>query len=214
MGDIFNILVTGVGGQGVVLLANTLRAYAMKTPFIKNVVGTETKGVSQGNSIMATARYFIEARVYSLEQNYDIEDLISPMIPINDAHLVLGLEPLETIRNIKYISEKTFVAMNTHQINVTTDSDKEKKYPSVADIIDILDQLARKTVSLDFNELSKVKFNDGKYANIILLGVAVKEFKFFFDNKLIKKILNEIYGESNKNLEAFELGYSLIDELK
>ena len=214
MGDIFNILVTGVGGQGVVLLGNTLRAYAMKSPFIKNVVGMETKGVSQGDSIMATARYLIEARVYSLEQNYDIEDLISPMIPINDAHLVLGLEPLETIRNIKYISEKTFVAMNTHQINVTTDSDKEKKYPSVADIIDILDQLARKTVSLDFNELSKVKFNDGKYANIILLGVAVKEFKFFFDNKLIKKILNEIYGESNKNLEAFELGYSLIDELK
>ncbi len=214
MGDIFNILVTGVGGQGVVLLGNTLRAYAMKTPFIKNVVGMETKSVSQGDSIMATARYLIESRAYSLEQDYDIEDLISPMIPINDAHLVLGLEPLETIRNIKYISEKTFVVMNTHQINVTTDSDKENRYPSVADIIDILDQLARKTVSLDFNELSKVKFNDGKYANIILFGAGVKEFMFFFDKKLIKKILNEIYGESNKNPEAFELGYSLIDELK
>lgn len=217
MGDIFNILVTGVGGQGVDLLGNSLRAYAMKTPFIKNVVGTETKGVSQGNSIMATARYLIESRAYSLEQDYDIEDLISPKIPINDAHLVLGLEPLETIRNIKYISEKAFLVMNTHQIfpkNATIDSEKERKYPSVADIIDVLDQLARKTVSLDFTELSEVKFNDGKYANIILFGAGVKEFMFFFDRKLIKKILNEIYGESNKNLEAFELGYSLIDELK
>jgi indolepyruvate ferredoxin oxidoreductase beta subunit len=216
MGDIFNILVTGVGGQGVVLLGKSLRVYAMKTPFIKNVVGTETKGISQGSSIMATARYLIESRAYSLEQDYDIEDLISPKIPINDAHLVLGLEPLETIRNIKYISEKTFIVMNTHKIpsNNMIDSDKEKRYPSVADIIDILDQLARKTVSLDFNELSEVKFNDGKYANIILFGAGVKEFKFFFDKKLIKSILNEIYGQSKKVLEAFELGYSLIDEYK
>ena len=212
MGDIFNILVTGVGGQGVDLLGNSLRAYAMKTPFIKNVVGTETKGFSQGNSIMATARYLIESRAYSLEQDYDIEDLISPKIPINDAHLVLGLEPLETIRNIKYISEKTFVVMNTHQIpsNITLDSDKV--YPSVADIIDILDQLARKIVSLDFNVLSEFKFNDGKYADIILFGAGIKEFKFFFDKKLIHNILLEIFGDSSKNLEAFELGYNLLDE--
>ncbi len=212
MGDIFNILVTGVGGQGVVLLGKSLRVYAMKTPFIKNVVGTETKGISQGSSIMATARYLIESRAYSLEQDYDIEDLISPKIPINDAHLVLGLEPLETIRNIKYISEKTFVVMNTHQIpsNITLDSDKV--YPSVADIIDILDQLARKIVSLDFNVLSEFKFNDGKYADIILFGAGIKEFKFFFDKKLIHNILLEIFGDSSKNLEAFELGYNLLDE--
>ena len=214
MGDIFNILVTGVGEQGVVLLGNSLRAYAMKTPFIKNVVGMETKGISQGISIKATARYLIESRAYSLEQDYDIEDLISPKIPINDAHLVFGLEPLETIRNIRYISEKTFIVMNTHKIpsNNTVDSDKEKEYPSVADIIDILDQLARKTVSLDFNELSEVKFNDGKYANIILFGAGIKEFKFFFDKKLIHNIISEIFGDSCKNLEAFELGYNLLDE--
>jgi len=212
MGDIFNILVTGVGGQGVVLLGKSLRVYAMKTPFIKNVVGTETKGISQGSSIMATARYLIESRAYSLEQDYDIEDLISPKIPINDAHLVLGLEPLETIRNIKYISEKTFIVMNTHKIpsNITLDSDKV--YPSVADIIDILDQLARKIVSLDFNVLSEFKFNDGKYADIILFGAGIKEFKFFFDKKLIHNIISEIFGDSCKNLEAFELGYNLLDE--
>ena len=215
MGDIFNILVTGVGGQGVVLLGNTLRAYAMKTPFIKNVVGTETSGISQESSVSSTARYLIESRAYSLEQNYDVEDLISPKIPINDAHLVLSLEPLETIRSIKYISEKTFVVMNTHQIfpsKMTRDSNKEKIYPSVADIIDILDQLARKTVSLDFNELAEVKFNNERYANIILFGTGIKEFKFFFDKKLIRNIITEIFGDSSKNREAFELGYNLLAE--
>lgn len=215
MGDIFNILVTGVEGQGVVLLGHTLRAYAMKTPFVKNVVGTETNKISPDSSAVSTTRYFIEPRGYSLEQNYNSEDLISPKIPINDAHLVLGLEPLETIRNIKYISERTLVVLNTHQIfprSMINGSEKCSKYPSVADIIDILDQFARKTVSLDFNELSEIKFNDGKYADLILFGAGVKEFKFFFDKKLIHNIITEIFGDSHKNLEAFELGYSLLDE--
>ena len=36
-----------MGGQGVVLLGNILREYGMRTALIKNVVGTETRGVSQ-----------------------------------------------------------------------------------------------------------------------------------------------------------------------
>ncbi|MFX0070663.1 MAG: hypothetical protein ACFFAO_06195 [Candidatus Hermodarchaeota archaeon] len=43
----YNVLVVGVGGQGVVLLGNILREYGMRMPLIKNVVGTETRGVSQ-----------------------------------------------------------------------------------------------------------------------------------------------------------------------
>ena len=91
MGDIYNILITGVGGQGTVLMGNILREYGMRTPFIKNVVGMETRGVSQREgSVSASARYLIDARLYTLGENYEVGDLISPVIPINDAHLVLG----------------------------------------------------------------------------------------------------------------------------
>ena len=133
IGDIYNILITGVGGQGTVLMGNILREYGMRTPFIKNVVGMETRGVSQREgSVSASARYLIDARLYTLGENYEIDDLISPVIPINDAHLVLGLEPLETIRNLKYISEQTLIILNTHKYyprNVIIGSEKEKKYP-------------------------------------------------------------------------------------
>ena len=131
IGDIYNILITGVGGQGTVLMGNILREYGMRTPFIKNVVGMETRGVSQREgSVSASARYLIDARLYTLGENYEIDDLISPVIPINDAHLVLGLEPLETIRNLKYISEQTLIILNTHKYyprNVIIGSEKEKK---------------------------------------------------------------------------------------
>ena len=208
-------MVTGVGGQGVVLLGNILRAYGMKTPFVKNVVGTETRGVSQREgSVSATARYLIDSRIYTLEQNYQIDDLISPMIPINDAHLVLGLEPLETIRNLRYISEATVVILNTHRLyprNVIIGSEKEKKYPSIAEIIDILDQFARRTISMDFNELSKIKLNNSIYANIIILGVGAKEFKEILNKDAMIKVLEDFLKGDSKNIEAFEIGYNLIN---
>ena len=215
IGGIFNILITGVGGQGTVLLGNLLREYGTKPPYIKNVVGMETRGVSQREgSVSASARYLIGG-LYSLGENYEVDDLISPVIPTNDAHLVLGLEPLETIRNLKFISEQTLVILNTHKHfprNVLLGSEKGKKYPSTANILSILDQTARRVISLDFNELSKVNFNNSIYANIIILGVGVREFREVFFKNFMIEVLKENLKDSQKNLDAFELGYNLISD--
>jgi indolepyruvate ferredoxin oxidoreductase beta subunit len=182
---------------------------------IENVVGTETRGVSQrGGSVTGTARYLIDKRVYSMDQGYEADELISPLIPMNDAHLVLGLEPLETIRNLKFISEQTLVILNTNKRyprNVILGSEKEKQpYPSNARIINLLDQFARKTISMDFNELSKSQFNDSIYANIILLGIGAKEFKEIFLKNPLREVIKKNLKNPETNLEAFELGYDLV----
>ncbi|MHA1148607.1 MAG: 2-oxoacid:acceptor oxidoreductase family protein [Promethearchaeota archaeon] len=214
MGDIFNILIAGVGGQGVVRLGNILRDYGLISPLIKNVVGTETRGVSQREgSVTATARYLIDGRVYSLDQGYEYNDLISPVIPMNDAHLVLGLEPLETLRNLKLISEQTVVILNTHNHyprDVIIGTKGGISYPSNAKILDLLDQFARKVVATNFHELAEIKFNNAIYANTILLGTAVKEFREIFLKEKIRETVENYFRSSKENLEAFELGYSLI----
>ncbi|MHA1281140.1 MAG: 2-oxoacid:acceptor oxidoreductase family protein [Promethearchaeota archaeon] len=205
----------GVGGQGVVRLGSILREYGMRVPFIKNVVGTETRGVSQREgSVTATARYLIDSRIYSLDQGYEIEDLISPLIPMNDAHLVLGLEPLETIRNLRYISEQTVVILNTniyYPRDVLIGSKRKLKYPSLAEIIDLLDQFARRVVAMNFTQLSNEKFYRSILANTILLGVAVKEFKDIFNKNVMVDLLREFFPHSKENIKAFELGYYLVD---
>ncbi|TXT62242.1 MAG: putative Indolepyruvate oxidoreductase subunit IorB [Promethearchaeota archaeon] len=214
MADIFNILVAGVGGQGAILLGNLLRTYGLNSPLIKNVVGTETRGVSQREgSVMATARYLIESRVYQLDQGYEKEDLISPTIPMNDAHLVLGLEPLETLRNLKYISEQSVVVINTHKRfprDVILKKEGSKQYPSMADIVDLLDQFARRTISMDFNKISKSEYDNAIYANTIILGVAAKEFENIFLNEKLIEIIKKNLKPVEINISAFELGYSLI----
>ncbi|TFF90523.1 MAG: hypothetical protein EU548_02605 [Promethearchaeota archaeon] len=214
MGDIYNMLLTGVGGQGIVRLGKILREYGVRFPLIQSVVGTETRGVSQREgSVLATARYLIDSKIYSLDQNFEVEELISPLIPINEAHLVMGLEPLETIRNLRYISERTVVIMNTHRNyprNVILKAETSLKYPSLGYIIDILDQIARRTISLDFNELAKRKFDNAIYANILLLGVAAKEFQEVFSTQVMLDVLKDFFGKESLNLDAFNLGYNLI----
>lgn len=214
MADIYNILVAGVGGQGVVLIGNILREYGLNSVLVKNIVGTETRGVSQREgSVTATARYLIDNRVYSLDQGYRIEDLISPLIPTNDAHLVFGLEPLETLRNLEFISEQTVVILNTHKHyprDVIIGTEKDKIYPSTADIINLLDQFARKVIAVDFSELSKQKLGNNIYSNIIMLGVGAKEFKEIFEKDKIEEILKSYFPGSTANFNAFELGYNLV----
>ncbi|MFO8020763.1 MAG: 2-oxoacid:acceptor oxidoreductase family protein [Promethearchaeia archaeon] len=215
MGDIYNILIAGVGGQGGILMGKLLREYGFRTKFIQNVVGTETRGVSQREgSVSATARYLIKSRIYSLDQHYTKEDLISPLIPMNDSHLIIGLEPLETLRNLRYISEQTVVVLNTHKNyprNVILGSEsQEKTYPSTAEIIDILDQFSRKVIALDFNELSEQKLHNSIYANTLALAVGCHEFKEIFVKNKMVELLETTFGQENANIEAFKIGYELM----
>ncbi|MBY9006481.1 MAG: 2-oxoacid:acceptor oxidoreductase family protein [Candidatus Lokiarchaeota archaeon] len=131
---------------------------------------------------MATSRYFIE-EMDNIDQKYKLEDLISPKIPINDVDLLLGLEPLETIRHLKYISKKTIIILNLHKKypkNVIIGSEKDKKYPLIKNIIEILNQNAGKIISFNFNQISLDELDSPLYGNIINLGVAVRYYAHFF----------------------------------
>jgi len=212
LGDIFNVLISGIEGQGINELGYVLRKYGLKVPFIKNIVGTDMQ--NEGNFI-STVRYLIEGRIYSLDQGYQVDELISSQIPINDTHLFIGLEPLETMRNLQFISEQTIVIMNTHRYypkNLMNDAGINKKYPTNGEIIDILDQLARQTISLNFNELSKLKLDDVKFAHLMILGTSIREFREIFHRKTISAIIKKFYGEASEFLEAFNIGYGLIND--
>ena len=87
---------------------------------------------------------------------------------------------------------------------------RKRRYESHADILDLLDQFARRVITIDFYELSKIKCNDVILGNIIMLGLAVEEFRDLFYKKLMIEIIKEIYNNSADYLEAFNIGYNLI----
>jgi Pyruvate/2-oxoacid:ferredoxin oxidoreductase gamma subunit len=151
-----------------------------------------------------------------LDQNYTIEDLNTSFIPYRDAHLVIGLDPFQTFRKLHYLSEKTVVILNTHKVysdNVNYYMKSEKNISQNIDIINIIEQIVRKTLIMDFESLSKIEFNNAFYTNIIMLGVCALEFKDIFIKKPILESIKEILGDNEVNLSAFDLGYDLIDGL-
>jgi indolepyruvate ferredoxin oxidoreductase beta subunit len=215
MANIFNLLIVGLGGQGVISLGNLLREYGLNHPSIVNVVGTETRGVAQrGGSVISTVRYLHEPSDKTLEENFTYEDLTSPIIQINDAHLVIGIEPLETLRNIKYISKKSVLILNTHRHFpknlLRKNGQSDKFYPDTDALLSMLKEHSGRIFSEDFHKLTQDELKNPIYSNIIMLGRCIKEFPALFDKKEMISLLTQKIGEFEKNKLAFEIGYALI----
>ena len=97
----YDILIAGVGGQGVVLASRLLALAAMKAGF--NVSTAETIGMSQ--------------REGSVNSHVRIGDEVyGSLIPAGQADLLLGLEPAETIRNLPFLRKGGRVLVNTRAI--------------------------------------------------------------------------------------------------
>ena len=206
LANIFNILITGFEKQGIDNILQFFEEYGQASHFIKKTVSNK-KEIKVGNkkASSASVRYLIESSIYSTEPEYKIDDEISPIIPQGEAvHLVIGLDPLEVMNNMKLISEKTLVILNA---NLYTYDDKNQ---SVGEIIELLDQYVRRTTCMNFEELALLKFNRSKLASYIMIGVAIKEFIGFFRKDLALKILSNKESEDPNIIKSFETGYNLI----
>ena len=94
-----NILITGVGGQGVLTLAEILAKTALADRL--NVRVGEIHGMAQrGGHVVCTVRIG--------------ENVYSPIIDSGTADLVIGFEPLETLREVQAISKSGYVVMSSH----------------------------------------------------------------------------------------------------
>ena len=163
----------------------------------------------------ATVRYLIQNRIYSIDQNLSKDDLKSSKVPIKDAHLVIGLDPYETFKNLKFYSEKTLILLNVHKLDYSFSKSALRKrimLPSIGCIIDTLDQLVRKVFAVDIYDLAKLMFQSEEYINMIMLGLAAKEFREIFSKKRLIGILSETKNQNGKWIDAFQYGYNLIND--
>ena len=100
-----NIILCGVGGQGIVLTSKLLAAAAMAKGI--PVMSAETIGMAQkGGSVFSFLRMG--------------EELYSPMFPKGTADLLIGFEPAEAVRMLPYLKSEGTVVLNTHPIQPVT----------------------------------------------------------------------------------------------
>lgn len=186
----FDILVAGVGGQGVVLASRMLALAAIKAGFC--VSTAETIGMSQ--------------REGSVSSHIRIGDEVTgSLIPFGGADLILGLEPSETARNLPYLKKGGRVLVNTHAVFPASRPAGSPEYDPEA-LLTFLREACPKALCSDFTKLAE---EAGTYraANVAMLGCAAAvEFLPFSAGDIWKVLEAEIPGkylEVNRN--TFEL---------
>ena len=171
---------------------------------IQKSVGTEfIERLNDETFVQATVRYYIENRIYKLDKDYNLNEPISPLIPKKDAHLVISLDPFSICANLEYVAEKTLIVLNTNP-------GSRKSSKSVGKIVDLLDQFARITVSMDFNKLANEAFGNLDAVTFIVLGLITNEFKELIRKKYLLNYLESSEHNLKLNFEAFSMGYSLV----
>lgn len=189
----FNLLVAGVGGQGVILMSELLGQAAVSDGF--KVRGSEVLGMAmRGGPVMSAIRLG--------------SDVYGPLIPAGRAHLLIGMEPSEALRNRVYLAPDAAVIVNTRTVVPFTVSLGQSGYPPLEDILTSLRQNTGRVVSLDADALA-VAAGNLLTANIVMLGAAFGTGLVPIQEATIKAALETHFPAKllAVNLKAFEMGY-------
>lgn len=193
---IFNVMLTGVGGEGVLTSAAIIANAAHMEGF--PVRGLQLHGLSQrGGTIPTFVRFGNGA--------------YSPGIMQGNADLVLAFEPLEAVRAVFYANRKktTFIINDWPHMPVYANL-LDMPYPGIPDIMKRIQPFAKDVMVFDAHKASLEKFGVSVLGNTILTGVAVGCRALPLKEKSIADSIKYTLGRSiDKNLEAFRIGLEM-----
>ena len=189
----YDILLTGVGGQGVVLASRLLAAAAIECGILART--SETIGMAQrGGSVTSHVR---------IGNNKS-----SAIIPDGKADLLIGFEPAEVARNIHKLAPHGKCVVNNQPIQSVT-SALSGAYKNPQEVLTFIETAVPGTTFVNGNELAGgPQFI--KTLNIVLLGVATgAELLPFTKEHMLNAIKTNVPERFlEMNLKAFEAGAS------
>jgi indolepyruvate ferredoxin oxidoreductase beta subunit len=186
--NVANIVLTGVGGQGILLAAEILGTAAVKAGH--NVRVSELHGMAQrGGAVVSHVRVGDQA--------------LASTILDGTADAIVGFEPMETLRSMRYASQETMTIMNTYPYKICG-----AKYPDVEDIIDKTSFFTKHLVQINALTLSE-KAGAVVTQNTVMLGALAATGRLELELSHIKGALKELVPQRflTINLRAFDLGY-------
>jgi indolepyruvate ferredoxin oxidoreductase beta subunit len=182
-----DIILAGVGGQGILSIAYVIDNAALKAGL--NFKQAEVHGMAQrGGAVQSHLR---------LSQ----EPVFSELIQRGAADMILSVEPLEVLRYADYLAtEGVVVTSSTPFINIPD-------YPELEDVLAGIRSLGN-TVILDSEALAK-EAGSIRAQNMVMLGAAAESLIISEDHLL--EFIRELFAPKGEklvetNLKAFELG--------
>ena len=187
-----DIILSGVGGQGILSIATVIGAAALRENlYIKQA---EVHGMSQrGGDVQSSLRI-------------SSEPIASDLIPLGKADLIISLEPMEAMRYLPYLKKEGWVITNTVPfVNIPN-------YPDLDELHRSIEALGRH-VSLDVAKIAGEAASP-RAANIVLLGAA-SPFLGIATEKIEEGIRSVFAAKGEAvvemNLKAFRAGLAVAD---
>jgi indolepyruvate ferredoxin oxidoreductase beta subunit len=182
-----DIILAGVGGQGILSIAFVIDHAALKEGF--NVKQAEIHGMAQRGGAVQSHLRLSKDRIWS------------DLIPRGEADMILSVEPLEALRYLDFLHPGgKLVTSSTPFVNIPDYPDQEKLIGRIREIPG--------SVIVDSEALAK-EAGTSKVQNTVMLGAAAKDLVVNEDRLLESiKILFAPRGDKvlEANIRAFELG--------
>jgi indolepyruvate ferredoxin oxidoreductase beta subunit len=181
----------GVGGQGN-LLASRLVGEAAMSMGIPAVV-SEIHGMAQRGGIVESAVL--------------LGEVTSPIVSSAEADVLIGFEPLETLRAMGKCNKDTVVITNTHPLPPFTVSVGQGTYPQVEQSLGLIKKKAKRVVALDGDAIAK-EVGNPLALNMVMLGALIGSGTIPIGAEDMKKVLSTSTKKAflESNLKAFDLG--------
>ena len=193
-----NIIISGVGGQGVVLMSEILGNAAVRDGL--HVLGSEVLGMSQrGGSVFSNIRLG--------------DEIYGPMVPDGKCDLLCALEPSEALSSVRSLNRNSIVILNTRKVIPATVSLGECRYPEIEQIVEKLHAAAGKVVTLDAQDLAE-KAGSRQSVNVVMLGTLFGCRIMPIKLDTVRDIIRERFSArvAEANLKAFDLGRQVCEE--
>ncbi len=189
-----DIILSGVGGQGILSIATIIGEAATRLGL--TLKQAEVHGMSQ--------------RGGDVQSNLRLSDqpIASDLIPLGMADIILSLEPMEALRYLPYLSKGWIITSSAPFINIPN-------YPDTEQLMQELNSLPH-VVALDVDAIAKEN-NMPRCGNVILLGAAAVFLKIIDTDELYHSIerIFRSKGEAvvEMNHRAFKIGYEYAQQL-
>lgn len=192
-----NIMIAGVGGQGLVLMTKIICQAALTDEY--DVKSNDVVGLSQrGGMVWGNVRFG--------------DKIYSPNIRPKDGDILLGMEPLEAYRWSKVLKSNGTIIVNSKRFYPVPVQQEKMEYPE-----EEIKNLKSNFNTIEINAFDEgVKLGKKQVANVILLGILAKHLEMIGNTPIKVNTWKDSISDNvpskaiNLNMDAFDLGYNHI----
>lgn len=182
-----DIILAGVGGQGIVSIAATIGYAAVaENLFFKQ---SEVHGMSQrGGAVQSHFRL-------------SNKEIFSDLIPMGKADIIISVEPMEALRYLPWLSKDGWLVTNTEPfINIPD-------YPEMESIMLEFAKM-KNVITINADQIAK-ELKTSKSANMVVLGAASPYLDIKYEQ--LEKSIGILFGKKGEkivedNIRALKAG--------